>query len=135
MDPITGERIFSTFVEVGDDEGEFNMATVLQGLDEPTPDGWEFNLATIATKEKVMAARDEPVPENWILLDSQSTCNIVKTKGLLKNIKSSRPATMYSQGGKSTITKKGMLGTLESYMYEEGIANILSLLLSEWIMQ
>ena len=96
MDPVTGERIFSTFVEVDDDDGEFNMATVLQGLDEPTPDGWEFNLATIATNEKVMTARDEPVPENWILLDSQSTCNIIKTKGLLKNIKSSRPATMYS---------------------------------------
>ena len=42
-------------------------------------------------------------------------------------IKSSRSATMYSQGGKSTITKKGMLGTLESYLYVEGIANILSL--------
>ena len=73
VDPVTGERIFSTFVEVDDDEGEFNMATVLQEIDEPIPDGWEFNLATIATDEKVMAARDEPVLESWILLDSQST--------------------------------------------------------------
>ena len=34
---------------------------------------------------------------------------------------------MYSQAGKSTINLKGKLGTLELYLYEDGIANILSL--------
>ena len=34
---------------------------------------------------------------------------------------------MYSQGGKSTINQNGKLGMLASYLYKEGIANILSL--------
>ena len=87
----------------------------------------EFNLAMVANAETVMAVRDEPVPSSWILLDCQSTCHIVKKKGLLKNIQPCRPTTMYSQAGKSAINQKGMLGTLESYLYEEVIANILSL--------
>ena len=112
MDGGTGEKTvgaFSTIVEEDDDE--FG----------------EFNLATVANHEKVLAGRDDPVPESWILLECQSTCHIVKKRGPLKNIKPCRPVTMHSHAGKSTINHKGMMGTLESYLYEDGIANILSL--------
>ena len=105
---VTGEKLFSTIVEVDNDLGD-------------------FNLATVANHETVMAGRDEPVPASWILLDCQSTCHIVKKRGLLKNIKPCCPATMYSQSGMSTINHTGMLGMLESYLYEDGITNILSL--------
>ena len=71
--------------------------------------------------------KSSPVPESWILLDSQSTCNVVKDKKLLKDLQPCHPATMYSQAGKNTTNQKGKLGTLYSYLYEGGIANILSL--------
>ena len=63
VDPVTGEKLFSTIVEVEEDFGEFNLATVVNA-------------------EKVMTGRDEPVPSSWILLDCQSTCHIVKKKVL-----------------------------------------------------
>ena len=54
VDGGTGEKTvgaFSTIVEEDDDE--FG----------------EFNLATVANREKVFTGRDDPVPESWIMLD------------------------------------------------------------------
>ena len=62
VDPVTGEKLFSTFVEVDEDFGG-------------------FNLTTVANHEEVLAGRYEPVPASWILLDCQSTCHIVKKRG------------------------------------------------------
>ena len=96
-------------------------------MEEDESDSGEFMLTTVANHETVLAGRDEPVPKSWIPLDCQSTCHVVKSKELLKNIKPCRPATMYSQTGKRTINPKGMMGMLKSYLYEDGIANTLSL--------
>ena len=87
-------------------------AIVEEHVSDGTASG-EFSLATV---EKVMArtgARSSPVPQSWILLASQSTCNVVKDRKLLKDLQPCHPATMYSQGGKITINQKGKLGMLD----------------------
>ena len=50
VDPVMGEKLFSTIVQEDEDLGE-------------------FNLATVASHEKVLAGRGDPVPEKWIILD------------------------------------------------------------------
>lgn len=67
------------------------------------------------------------IPDTWLLLDSQSTCGVECNRNLLKNIVPCDPAVMHSQGGENILNQKGMLGSIECYLYEGGIANIMSL--------
>jgi len=69
------------------------------------------------------------IPDNWILLDSQSTVDGIKNKKLLKNISDSKKAlSLNCDAGIATVNKIGDLldyGTVG--FYEDCIANILSL--------
>jgi len=68
-------------------------------------------------------------PDNWILLDSQSTVDMFKNKKLLKNIRDAKMAlSLHCNAGIAMVNKIGDLpgyGTV--WFYEDGIANILSL--------
>jgi len=69
------------------------------------------------------------IPDNWILLDSQSTVDMFKNKKLLKNINDAKKAlSLHCNAGIAMVNKIGDLpgyGTV--WFYEDGIANILSL--------
>jgi len=69
------------------------------------------------------------IPDNWILLDSQSTVDVFKNKKLLKNIRDAIKAlSLHCNSGIAMVNKIGDLpgyGTV--WFYEDGIANILSL--------
>eukprot|EP00957_Ditylum_brightwellii_P175708 13378554-Ditylum_brightwellii.AAC.1 len=66
---------------------------------------------------------------NWVLLDSQSIVNVFCNASLLINIRKARGSLeIYSTARKSTTNMIGDLpgfGTV--WLYQEGIANILSL--------
>eukprot|EP00957_Ditylum_brightwellii_P070157 5329698-Ditylum_brightwellii.AAC.1 len=69
------------------------------------------------------------IDPNWILLDSQSTVNVFCNAALLVNIRKAKHSLdIYCTAGKSTTNLIGDLpgfGTV--WLYEDGIANILSL--------
>eukprot|EP00957_Ditylum_brightwellii_P002964 226830-Ditylum_brightwellii.AAC.1 len=72
---------------------------------------------------------EEKIKSNWVLLDSQSTINVFCNASLLVNIrKAKRTLDIYSMTSKSTTN---MISDLPGFgflwLYEEGIANILSL--------
>ena len=82
-------------------------------------DGSEFNF--LQSKGKLM------IPKMWLLLDNQSTCGVISNKDMLRDVVNCNPAVMHSQGGCDLLKKKGMLGDLECFYFEGGIANIVSL--------
>ena len=65
----------------------------------------------------------------WILLDSQSTCDVFSNKKLLKDIhKSTISLEIHCNAGKTTTNMRGTLpGYGEVWYHPTGIANILSL--------
>jgi len=74
------------------------------------------------------------IPDNWILLDSQSTVDVFKNKKLLKNTRDAEKAlSLHCNAGIATVNKIGDLpgyGTVwygTVWFYKDGIANILSL--------
>jgi len=69
------------------------------------------------------------VPRNWILLDNQSTVDVFHNKELLVNVRESgRVLNIHCNAGvASTSTVGDLPGYGEVWLYEEGIANILSL--------
>ena len=69
------------------------------------------------------------IPQSWILLDSQSTCNVFKNRDLLTNIRRApHPVVIHSQGGSTKVTHWGEFGGIKNvWLDENGIANILSL--------
>jgi len=70
------------------------------------------------------------VSRNWILLDNQLTVDVFQNKDLLTNIRDSgRVLRIHCNAGVATTTIVGDLpGYGEVWLYEKGIANILSLL-------
>ena len=66
---------------------------------------------------------------SWILLNSQSTINVISNPKLLSNIRDAkRSLILYCNAGKATINKKGDLKGYGTVWYHpDGIANILSL--------
>ena len=64
----------------------------------------------------------------WVLLDNQSTVNILENDMFLVNIrKSSKPLLLYTKAGNAIINKIGELpGVGTVWLHQEGIANILS---------
>ena len=67
------------------------------------------------------------IPKLWLLSDNQSTCAVVMNRELLTYIRACKPVMMHSQGGTNKLTMKGKLGSIDCYLYEEGIANIMTL--------
>ena len=69
------------------------------------------------------------IPTSWILLDSQSTVDVISNKKLLTNIRDSKwTLTLYCNVGKAIITQKGDLkGYGSVWYYPQGMANIMSL--------
>jgi hypothetical protein len=69
------------------------------------------------------------VPQNWILLDNQSTVDVFSNKRLLKNI--NKADTTMNIKCNAGVTKNNMVGDLAGYgrvwYNEKGIANILSM--------
>jgi len=70
------------------------------------------------------------IPDNWILLVSQSTVDMFKNKKLLKNIHDTKKAlSLNCNTGIAMVKKIGdLLGYGTVWFYEEGISNILSLI-------
>jgi hypothetical protein len=64
------------------------------------------------------------IPQSWILLDSQSTCNVLKNRNLLINVRQAPyPVIINSQAD----THWGNFGTIKNvWLYENSIANILN---------
>ena len=92
-----------------DDEGEEN----------------EFVLYTNPCKQH----SSDIVSRNWVLLDNQSTVDVFQNKELLTNVRDSgRILNIHCNAGIATTSMVGHLpGYGEVWLYEEGIANILSL--------
>ena len=69
------------------------------------------------------------IPPNWILLDNQSTVDIIVNQALLKNIHSSdHPITVSSHAGSRILYHQGLLPGYGLVWYDKaGPANILSL--------
>ena len=69
------------------------------------------------------------IPDNWILLDSQSTVDVFKNKKLLKNICDAKEAlSLHFNAGIAMVNKiRDQLGYGTVWFYEDGIANILAL--------
>ena len=69
------------------------------------------------------------VPRNWVLLDNQSTIDVFQNKELLMNVwESGRVLNIHCNAGvASTSIVVDLPGYGEVWLYEEGIANILSL--------
>ena len=69
------------------------------------------------------------IPQSWILLDSQSTCNVFKNRDLLTNFhRAPHPVVIHFQGGSTKVTHWGDFGGIKNvWLDENGIANILSL--------
>jgi len=68
------------------------------------------------------------IPDNWILLDSQSTLDFFKNKKLQKNIRDTKKAlSLHCNDSIATVNKIGdLLGYGTQWFYEDGIANVLS---------
>lgn len=86
--------------------------------------------ATNVTYSVAMASAGEkqPIPDTWILLDSQSTVDLFKNKELLMNIrKADGTLVVHSTAGVSTTNLVGDFpGYGEVWYYPEGVANIIS---------
>ena len=69
------------------------------------------------------------VPKGWILLDNQSTVDVIHDRRLLQNIHTSdSPINIQSHAGKRQLTKKGLLPGYGLVWFDEQCpANILSL--------
>ena len=74
-------------------------------------------------------ARHEPIPNTWILLDSQSTVCVFNNKRLLSNIRQSpRPLEVSTNGGPQVSTLIGDIKNFGTVWYNpQSLANILSL--------
>ena len=77
--------------------------------------------------------KDGGVNPNWILLDSESSCNLIVNRSLLKNIRKAPHGQMMHIYCNSGIAQTNTIGDLPGFgkvwFYEEGIANVLSLAL------
>ena len=73
------------------------------------------------------------VDKNWILLDSQATCNVIMNRQMLQNIQrhpDGRIIHIHCNAGVVTVKEVGMLeGFGMVWHYKDGIANVLSLAL------
>ncbi len=69
------------------------------------------------------------IPDHWILLDSQSTVCVFKTKGFLQNIRPSpRRLHLLTNGGSQTSNMVGDLANFGEVWYNtQSLANILSM--------
>ena len=72
---------------------------------------------------------DSLIPRSWVLLDSQSTCNVFNNRHLLQNIRTApEPLTAYTNGGCQVSTLIGDIPNFGPVYYNpESLANILSL--------
>jgi len=70
------------------------------------------------------------IPDSWILLDSLSTVDVFKNEKLLKNIRDAKKAlSLHGNAGIAVFNKIGdLLGYGTVWFYEDGIANIISLI-------
>ena len=84
----------------------------------------EFMLYTNPCKNST-----DVVPRNWVLLDNQSTVDVFHNKDLLTNVRESgRVLNIHCNAGVATTSMMGYLpGYGDVWVYEDGIANILSL--------
>ena len=75
------------------------------------------------------ASSQANIPPNWILLDNQSTIDIIINPHLVKNIHtSSQPITVTSHAGKRSITEQALLPGYGLVWFDrDGPANILAL--------
>ena len=69
------------------------------------------------------------IPDHWLLLDNQSTVDIIQDKSLLKNIHTAEePITVQSHAGRRQLTMKGLLPGYGIVWHDpDGPANIISL--------
>ena len=70
--------------------------------------------------------KDAHIDENWLLLDSEATCNVISNTKLVRNIHTVPDAcTIHGSSGSWDITLKGtMNGVGKAWVDPEGIANI-----------
>ncbi|VEU33958.1 unnamed protein product [Pseudo-nitzschia multistriata] len=73
------------------------------------------------------------VNPNWILLDSESSCNLIANPDLLKNIRKAPKGQVMHIYCNSGVASTNLIGDLPGFgkvwFYKEGIANVLSLAL------
>mmetsp|Transcript_1688 Transcript_1688/g.3611 ORF Transcript_1688/g.3611 Transcript_1688/m.3611 type:complete len:966 (+) Transcript_1688:108-3005(+) len=69
------------------------------------------------------------LPSSWLLLNSESTCNVFNDKSLIDNLqKASRPAIIHSNGGSNKAIMKGTFASIPDVWYDpHSLANILLL--------
>jgi hypothetical protein len=86
----------------------------------------EHRSASFQIKDGVNSGQ---IPEEWILLDSQSTTDAFSNPGLLKNVHEVRGnLTIHTQAGKAITKLQGIVpGYGQVWYCPNGIANILSL--------
>ena len=104
----------------------------LASSDKPTPKS-DLNFAYSNNIKALLAQSRGGIDQNWILLDSESSVNVVVNKSLLTNIRHSpNNTTMHIHCNAGTATAN-MVGDLEGvgtvWYYPDGIANVLSLAL------
>ena len=112
-----------------------NNASTAEGssttYEDPTQSMFQFLQLGWGKEHQVVSLNQpsNPVPDNWILLDNQSTADIFHNRALLQNIrKSTSTMRIHCNAG---VASTNLIGDLPGYgtvwFYPSGIANILSL--------
>lgn len=109
FDPITGRVVFTTILENID-----TSTSTLGG------DGEEFTFLNKGLGH---------VLPSWLLLDNESTCNVMRDKTLLSDLhRAETPVLVHSNGGTNRLELKGRFGSVEDVWFDpKSLANILSL--------